>query len=46
MLTHPAGCRCHHHNGSGGGRYDVVCGRKLNDAPLTKAEAEAMAEVD
>ena len=31
---------------SGGGRYDVVAGRKLNDAPLTKQEAEALAEAD
>lgn len=29
---------------AGSGRYDVVAGRKLNDAPLTKAEAEALAE--
>jgi hypothetical protein len=27
----------------GGGRYDVIEGRKLNDHPLTKDEAEAMA---
>ncbi len=31
---------------AGGGRYDVVLGRKLNDSALTKQEAEALAEVD
>jgi hypothetical protein len=31
---------------AGGGRYDVVLGKKLNDAPLTKQEAEALAEAD
>jgi hypothetical protein len=27
----------------GGGHYDVIAGRKLNDEPLTKADAEALA---
>lgn len=27
----------------GGGHYDVIAGRKLNDEPMTKADAEALA---
>jgi hypothetical protein len=27
----------------GGGHYDVIAGRKLNDDPLSKADAEALA---
>lgn len=27
----------------GGGHYDVIAGRKLNDEPLSKAEAEGLA---
>lgn len=27
----------------GGGKYDVIAGRRLNDAPLTKEQAEDLA---
>lgn len=28
---------------NGGGRFDVIAGHKLNDAPMTKEEAEELA---